>query len=54
MIIRTWRVIQSVVQVGTRRIKTIGRKSVMSLERSERRPKRTTNRVQNSGAKKKK
>jgi len=53
MILGTWRVVQSVVQVGTRRIKTIERKSMLPPERSERRPKRTT-RVQNPAAKKKK
>jgi len=35
-------------------IKTIERKSVLPPERSERRPKRTTNRIQNPAAKKKK
>jgi hypothetical protein len=31
MIIKTWRAIQSEVQVGTRRIKTIEKKSVLHL-----------------------
>jgi len=41
MIIRTWRAVQSVVQAGTIRIKTIERKSVLPpclKERSERIP----------------
>jgi hypothetical protein len=54
MIIKTWRAAQSVMQVGTRRIKTIERMSVLHpclRARSERKPKR---KLQNPRAKKRK
>jgi hypothetical protein len=50
MIIKTWRAGQSAVQVGTRRIKTIESKSVLHpylKGKSERKPKRRPNKVQN-------
>jgi len=57
MITRTWIVVQSVVQVSTRQIKTIERivlPPCVKQGRSEIRPKRTPKRVQNPPAKIKK
>jgi hypothetical protein len=57
MIIKSWRAAQSAVQVGTRQIKTIERKSVLYLfpkGKGKRNTKRRPHKVQNPRAKKKK